>query len=269
MNAHIIRAMLWKEWHESRAKWVVFLVTFHIPLVLLLAGIAPVTNVSANLAKGGHYDIRYSILVALAVQSFFILTIGLFLISFYATSAVSPEIANKQVFFLFERPVRREAILLLKFLAGAVEVAACMAISIFVTVCVSYIVALVKSSGAESQLLSDEHLRMLSRLAGGILGTSAVAITVYSAAFFLSIVFEKWWAGALAGSIAMLVLLRFAGARIRDWIINVIGMSSDPLKTADYSPFSHLGAPPVLGMILVCSLFYLASQYLFARKEMR
>ena len=107
MTKNILKAMLWKEWRETRWKWLAFALAFHIPLF-----IACMVFTLREAARFDLYALSDSVAaqalaVTLVAQSSFLITAGLFLLAFFAVGSIGAELDNRSMFFLFERPVRR------------------------------------------------------------------------------------------------------------------------------------------------------------------
>ncbi|MCI0415364.1 ABC transporter permease [bacterium] len=116
MNRKVVEALFWKEWRETRRRWMVFLLIFHLPVFVVLGRLsldgALRTQVFAN---ANDFNIGKNLLDIVVVQGLFSLTVGLFLIAFHAAGIVAPELKNRQIHFLFNLPVKRSLILAIKF----------------------------------------------------------------------------------------------------------------------------------------------------------
>ena len=140
MTGNILKAMLWKEWRETRWKWLAFAFAFHIPL--FIAGLTFALRESSRFDLYALSDsVAAQVLeVALIAQSVFLITAGLFLLAFFAVGSIGAELDNRSIFFLFERPVRRWHVLLLKYAVGAVQTTTCVGLSILTTITAVYLV---------------------------------------------------------------------------------------------------------------------------------
>ena len=140
MTKAICKAMLWKEWRETRWKWLAFALAFHIPL-----GIAALVVALREPARFDLYVLSDSVAaqvldVTLIAQSGFLITAGLFLLAFFAVGSIGAELDNRSIFFLFERPVRRWHVLLFKYAVGAVQTTTCVGLSLLTTLTAVYFV---------------------------------------------------------------------------------------------------------------------------------
>src|SRR5581483_2169649 len=226
MNGQMLKALLWKEWRETRWKWLAFYVAFHIPAII------------GTLVFTFNKWVRFDIMVMnnsmanqylqtfLLVQSGFVITAGLFLIAFFAGGAVAPEIDNRSMFFLFERPIRRRQILLVKFAVGAIQAIVCVGFSIITTLSLGYAALVVVASGVTVSGTWHQFVSVLASGLRGTLWTGVIGLMVFSATFFFSVIFEKWWVGVIAGAVSLIGMFYFLGGQIFEWILtNVINSS--------------------------------------------
>ena len=140
MTKSIMKAMLWKEWRETRWKWLAFAFAFHLPLLF--------TGVSVLLRDTWRFDLyalsdgaaAMGMELAVVVQTIFLITAGLFLLAFFAVGSIGAELDNRSMFFLFERPVRRWQVLLFKYAVGALQTVTCVGLSLLSTLTVVYLV---------------------------------------------------------------------------------------------------------------------------------
>src|SRR5438874_5996168 len=130
--------MLWKEWCETRWKWLAFALAFHIPLGIAGLALALRESVRFDLYAMSDAFAAQVLEVALVLQSGFLITAGLFLLAFFAVGSVGAELDNRSIFFLFERPVRRWQLLLFKYVVGAVQPTTCVRPSILPTLAVAH-----------------------------------------------------------------------------------------------------------------------------------
>ena len=89
---------------------------------------------------------------------------------------------------------------------------------------------------------------------------------VYSGTFLFSVWFEKWWIAVIAGAVSLVLMFYFFGSNLIDWVISKAARSSDNINLEFYG---RLEVVPILAMLMIAAGLYLASQYIFARKEMR
>jgi ABC-type transport system involved in multi-copper enzyme maturation permease subunit len=264
---NILKAMLWKEWRETRLKWLAFGFAFHIPL--LIAGL------TFTLRESNRFDLyalsdsvaAQVLEVALVAQSAFLITAGLFLLAFFAVGSVGAELDNQSMFFLFERPVRRWHVLLFKYVVGAVQTTTCVGLSILTTLTIVY---LVTSAAATNVTLAGSWGAFAMVASNGLRGTvwtMVIALMVYSATFLFSVWFEKWWIAVIAGAVSIVGMFYYFGSIIFDLIISAA--TRDKGGDVNLDLYGRLDPVPILIMLLVSTGLYFASQYVFARKEMK
>jgi ABC-type transport system involved in multi-copper enzyme maturation permease subunit len=262
-----MRAMLWKEWRETRWKWLAFALAFHIPL--FIAGLTVLLRESSRFDLYALSDsVAETVLeVALVAQSGFLITAGLFLLAFFAVGSIGAELDNRSIFFLFERPVRRWQVLLFKYAVGAVQTTTCMGLSILTTLAAVYIVV---AAAASNVTLAGSWGAFASVVSNGVRGTvwtMVIGLMVYSATFLFSVLFEKWWIAVIAGAVSLVGMFYFVGGSLFDMIISAAtrGKGGD----VDLSLYGRIDPAPILVMLVVSTGLYFAAQYVFARKEMK
>jgi ABC-type transport system involved in multi-copper enzyme maturation permease subunit len=262
-----MRAMLWKEWRETRWKWLAFALAFHIPL--FIAGLTVLLRESSRFDLYALSDsVAETVLeVALVAQSGFLITAGLFLLAFFAVGSIGAELDNRSIFFLFERPVRRWQVLLFKYAVGAVQTTTCVGLSILTTLAAVYIVV---AAAASNVTLAGSWGAFASVVSNGVRGTvwtMVIGLMVYSATFLFSVLFEKWWIAVIAGAVSLVGMFYFVGGSLFDMIISAAtrGKGGD----VDLSLYGRIDPAPILVMLVVSTGLYFAAQYVFARKEMR
>ena len=268
MTKSIMKAMLWKEWRETRFKWLAFALAFHIPLC-----IATLVMAFREEARFDLYALSDSVVVqalefALVFQSGFLITAGLFLLAFFAVGSIGAELDNQSMFFLFERPVRRWQVLLFKYVVGALQTTTCVGLSLLTTVTVVYLVAAAAASNVTLAGSWDSYLLILSNGARGAVWTTVIALMVYSATFLFSVWFEKWWIAVIAGAVSLVLMFYYFGSNLIDWVISRAARNPGG-GGVNLEFYSRLELLPIIAMLMISAGLYLASQYVFARKEMR
>lgn len=266
MTKSIMKAMLWKEWRETRWKWLAFAFAFHIPLVI--AGLVVTFREEArfDLYALSNPVAVYAFEFALVFQSGFLITAGLFLLAFFAVGSIGAELDNQSMFFLFERPVRRWQVLLFKYAVGAVQTTTCVGLSLLTTLTAVYLVIAAAATNVTLAGSWETFLLVVSNGARGAVWTTVIALMVYSGTFLFSVWFEKWWIAVIAGAVSLVLMFYFFGSNLIDWVISKAAPGGDNINLEFYGRLEIL---PILGMLMVSAGLYLASQYVFARKEMR
>jgi ABC-type transport system involved in multi-copper enzyme maturation permease subunit len=268
MNGPVVKALMWKEWRETRWKWLAFAFAFHLPL--FIAGLIFSLKESARFDLYAMSDaIAAHVLEgALVFQSGFLITAGLFLLAFFAVGSVGAELDNRSIFFLFERPVRRGHVLLLKYAVGAVQTMTCVGLSILTTITCTYLVAAAVASNVTLSGSWDAYATVIANGLRGTLWTMVIGLMVYSATFLFSVLFEKWWMAVIAGAVSLIAMFYYFGEHLIEWVISraTRNPQGDGVNLEFYS---RLDPVPIVIMLGVSAALYAASQYVFARKEMK
>jgi ABC-type transport system involved in multi-copper enzyme maturation permease subunit len=267
VNKAMLKAMLWKEWRETRWKWLAFALAFHIPL-----GIATLMLALRESARFDLYALSDAVAAqvlefALVFQSGFLITAGLFLLAFFAVGSVGAELDNRSIFFLFERPLKRWHVLLFKYAVGAVQATTCVGLSILTTVAAVYFVM---AAASVNVTLAGSRAAFLLVIANGLRGavwTMTIALMVYSATFLFSVWFEKWWIAVIAGAVSLVLMFYYFGGDLFEWVINRTIVARRGEAALEF--YGRLDPLPILLMLVVSTALYFASQYVFARKEMK
>ena len=267
MTRAMMTALLWKEWRETRWKWLAFAFAFHLPL-----GIAELIFWTQETARFDLYAMSDPVVNtvlegALVAQSIFLITAGLFLLAFFAVGSVGAELDNRSIFFLFERPVKRGHLLLLKYAVGAAQTMTCIGLSLLTTITLTYLVAAAFASNVTLAGSWDTYKVVIASGVRGVFWTVVIGLMVYSATFLFSVVFEKWWIAVIAGALSLVGMFYYFGANLFDLIISAATRGKD--GEVDLSLYGRLDPVPILIMLAVSAGLYLASQYVFARKEMK
>lgn len=269
MNREMIKALLWKEWRETRWKWLAFYAAFHIPAII--GGMIFTFNSAVRFdvrVMNGSLATQY-LHGFLLIQSGFVVTAGLFLIAFFAAGAVAPEIEGRQMFFLFERPIRRWQILLLKFLVGSVQAIVCVGFSIITTLSLAYFSMVIVASGVTLSGTWHEYTSIIASGLRGTLWAGVIGLMVFAATFVFSVLFEKWWVGVIAGAISLIGMFYFLGKSIFDWILTNVIRASAQQGGPNLELYAQIDPVPILTMLAVTVAFYLTAQAIFARKELK
>ena len=266
MTKSIMKAMLWKEWRETRWKWLAFAFAFHIPLII--AGLVVTFREEARFDLYALSDpvVMYAFEFALVFQSGFLITAGLFLLAFFAVGSIGAELDNQSIFFIFERPVRRWQVLLFKYAVGAVQTTTCVGLSLLTTLTAVYLVTAAAATNVSLAGSWDTFALVVANGVRGAVWTTVIALMVYSATFLFSVWFEKWWIAVVAGAVSLVLMFYYFGRHMIDWVISKAAPTSDNINLELYG---RLELVPILGMLLISAGLYFASQYVFARKEMR
>jgi ABC-type transport system involved in multi-copper enzyme maturation permease subunit len=266
VTKNILKAMLWKEWRETRWKWLAFAVAFHIPLCISGLVVSFREEARFDLYALSDSVVSYAFEFALVFQSGFLITAGLFLLAFFAVGSIGAELDNQSMFFLFERPVHRWQLLLFKYAVGAVQTTTCVGLSLLTTLTTVYLVIAAAATNVSLAGSWDSFALVVANGARGAVWTTVIALMVYSGTFLFSVWFEKWWIAVIAGAVSLVLMFYFFGSNLIDWVISKAKPDGNDINLEFYG---RLEVMPILAMLMISAGLFFASQYVFARKEMR
>jgi ABC-type transport system involved in multi-copper enzyme maturation permease subunit len=268
MTKAIFKAMLWKEWRETRWKWLAFALAFHLPLGIVGLMVALRDSARFDLYAMSDALAGQVLEIVLVVQSGFLITAGLFLLAFFAVGSVGSELDSRSIFFLFERPVKRWHVLLFKYSVGAVQATTCVGLSIMTTVTLVYFTCAAAATNVTLAGSWDTFRLVLANGLRGAVWTMVIALMVYSATFLFSVWFEKWWIAVIAGGVSLVLMFYYFGGDLVEWVISRATRNPGG-EGVNLEFYGRLEIVPILVMLLVSAALYFASQRIFARKEMK
>ncbi len=266
MNWSIIKALLWKEWRESRFKLLALALALHLPLVgyIRLASLLKNPDREAPALKLMAANILNGILF---YQSAFNLTVGLFLVSFFAASAFAGEFEGNRLFFVLDRPVRRPLFLAVKSVVYGLEALVCICTSLFTSQLFVYLTYNLEGSSALAIPVENLATGWSAGLRGAI-WLGVLGLVAFACSFLFGILFEKGWAGMVAGTVTVAVFLYLLYFTIYDWMLFSFVHPSGA-ATPSIDNYARLEVLP-LGLLLAAALLlYAAAQQAFRRKEIR
>ena len=259
------RALLWKEWRETRWKFLAFWAAFHLPLGMAALGLVlqqknrfAIQTLPSNSLYQGLESIVF-------VESIFIITMGLALITFFAAGAVSQEVRGRQIFFLLERPVSRFRVLTVKYLVSGLQAYVMAALSPLTALLLAAagVLMLSRTTGWWEGM---NHLLPVMMTALNIgLWRAVIALMVFSIVFVFSVIFERQWAAMGAGPASLVIIFYFFFEELLLSIFRPTEQHRGP--GFSLSRFGEIGGGTVLVVLLVAAACFLAAHYLFARKE--
>jgi len=265
MTGEVLKALLWKEWRETRWKWLAFALAFHIPLAIAGLIFAFRDEMRFDMYAMTDGVAPYALEGALVIQSIFLITAGLFLLTFFAVGSIGSELDNHSLFFIFDRPVRRWQVLLFKFVVGAVQTTTCVGLSILTSVTLVYLTLAAMATHVTLDGSWGTFVNVISNATRGTVWTMTTALLVYSATFLFSVLFEKWWIAVIAGAISFVLMFYAFGQTLFEWVISRAAQGDG----VNLEFYGRLDPVPIMMMMVVTAGFYFASQYVFERKEMR
>ena len=154
---------------------------------------------------------------------------------------------------------------------GAVQTMTCVGLSLLTTLTAVYFVMAASATNVSLAGSWDSFLLIVANGVRGSVWTTIIALMVYSATFLFSVWFEKWWIAVIAGAVSLVLMFYYFGSNLIDWVISRAARQSDGPGGGGVNLefYSRLELMPILAMLLISAGLYFASQYVFARKEMR
>lgn len=264
MNWSKTKALLWKEWRETRWKFLAFALVFHpviwIAVVALL--VDKENRFSLQTLPARHI---YSALEGVVfAQSMFILTAGLFLVIFYAAGTVSREIASRAIFFILERPVERWRVLSAKFAVSGAQIYALTALTPLTTLLAAYFGALLVSRTMTLEASWAQVMPLAGTALKIGLWRGVVGLMVFSLVFGFSVRFEQWWISMGAGVVSVIALFYFFGKNL---ILSIVEPARQQRGEFSLQKFGEISADTFLVVLVVAMGCFILSQVLFQRKE--
>lgn len=205
----MIRAIVSKEWHEHRSKYLGYWFTLNVPLLLLALGIALTTVGRVPFADlSDAMTMKY--LPLSLVESFLVVTIFLILTGYLAVATFSPEIEDRSVFFLFEQPISRKRYVAIKLLNGAGHVVLATCFAIFLFPVAAWVMMLL--SGRVTVAGSSVAFALVMAVAVRVaVWCSLVSVAAFTASAFISALVPRWWLAALCSVVLTVLSIAWGG----------------------------------------------------------
>jgi hypothetical protein len=279
----MIRAIIWKEWHEHRAKYVAYWVALNAPVLLVALAVGISAAARTPFADLSDSTILKYLPLALG-EPLLVATAFLLVSGCLAVATFSTEIEDRSLFFVYEQPLSHNRYVAMKLLSGGVHLvlAICFA-TLFATVA-GYAMMLIggKVTWAGS---ATAFYAVLAASARAAVWSSLISLLVFTGSAAVSALAPRWWIAA-AGSVGITVLLIAAGgdffsftADIADGEPMSIGMGlstgnaqwvtvSRALHLSEVNSFAHWRALPLLIALLLTAIFSTVVPRLYARKEL-
>ncbi|MBI3949960.1 MAG: hypothetical protein HY314_05845 [Acidobacteria bacterium] len=266
MNWSITKALVWKEWRESRGKFLLFFCAFHLPTLIATLSLIVDEENRFSMQTMPPKTVYPALEIMIFVQSMFVLTVGLFLIIFYGAGTVSREIASRRISFILERPVTRWQALSVKYAMSGLQIYALAALTPLTTLLAAYAGLLILSRTVSVQ----ESLAHVIPLAGTALKIGlwrgVVGLMVFSVVFSFSVAFEHWWINMGAGVASVIAMFYFFGKNL---ILSIVQPAMGRRHQGEFSLklFGEISTETFLVALLVAAGCFILSQFLFQRKE--
>lgn len=205
----MIRAILSKEWHEHRSKYLGYWFALNVPLLLLALGIG-LTTVGRTPFADLSDAMTMKYLPLSLVESFLVMTIFLILTGYLAVATFSPEIEDHSVFFMFEQPVSRKRYVAIKLLNGAGHVVLAICFSILLFPVVTWVMMLL--SGKVTVAGSSGSLTLVMAVAVRVaIWCALVSVAAFTASALISALVPRWWLAALCSVVLSIISIGWGG----------------------------------------------------------
>ena len=198
----MIRAIIWKEWHEHRSKYIGYWLALHAPILILVLAIALSSAARVPFADLSNATTLKWLPLSL-IESPMIVTIFLLLTGYLAVATFCPEIEDRSLFFLYEQPVSRRLYVWMKLLNGAMHVVFATASATLLMPLVVYAMMLIsgKVTSAGSATVFDAVMAAAGRAA---VWSALISLATFLASALASALVARWWLASLV-SVAITV----------------------------------------------------------------
>jgi hypothetical protein len=197
----MIRAILWKEWHEHRARYAAFWLTLSAPVLILCSAIALSHTARVPFADLSDATIWRYLPFSLAI-SILLVTVFTGIAAYLAVATLNPEIADHSLFYMFEQPFGRRRYAAIKLLNGGLHVVAATFFAMMLSPSIIY--ALMLLSGRVT--IAGSGAVYAAVMAGALRGSVWCSLAMLGGFTLSAIVaasVRRWW---LAVSVSLTVL---------------------------------------------------------------
>jgi hypothetical protein len=280
----MIRAIIWKEWREHRAKYVAYWLALNAPVLLVALAVGVSRAARTPFADLSDSTVLKYLPLAFA-EPLLLATVFLLVTGYLATTTFRPEIEDGSLFFVYEQPLSRRRYVAMKLLIGGFHavVAVCFA-TLFVTAAVY---AMMLLSGKVTWAGSAGAFQAVLAASGrAAVWCAPISLVVFTACALVSALAPRWWMAA-AGSIGITILMIFAGWSFFDFTADMpsegsmsVGMGfssgssqwvtvSRAVHLSEINSFAHWRAWPLLLSLLLTALLSGVVAQVYARKELK
>ncbi|HEY3837257.1 MAG TPA: hypothetical protein VGL72_11830 [Bryobacteraceae bacterium] len=279
----MIRAIIWKEWHEHRSKYIGYWLALHAPILLLALAIALSSAARVPFADLSDATVLKWLPLSL-IESPLIVTIFLLLTGYLAVATFCPEIEDRSLFFLYEQPASRKLYLAMKLLNGAMHVVLATACATLLMPLVVYAMMLI-SGKVTSAGSSAAFLAVMAAAGRAAVWSALISLATFLASALVSALVARWWLAALA-SVAITVAFIMVGldyfAFLPDTPDNSMNISagfgtgradwvsiSRAFRIEELNAIAQWWRGPLLATVLVIIGLCAALTVLYDRKELK
>jgi hypothetical protein len=278
----MIRAILWKEWHENRSRYIAYWLTINAPILLLALAMGlskgarvPFADLSDALA------LKYLPLALL--EPIVVMTVFLLVTGYLAVATFSPEIEDHSLFFVYEQGISRRQYFAIKLLNGAAHVVLATVCAVMLLPLTAFVIML--ASGKVSLAGSGQALSLVMSVAARAAVWSAlISLGAFTACTVVSLLIPKWRWAALCSSILTALFVGYGTdyfSFLPDMPDNSMSIGfnlstsggqwitiSRPFTPAELNAIALWWPVPLIIAILLIAAFCTATALLYDRKEM-
>jgi hypothetical protein len=280
----MIRAILWKEWREHRAKYLAYWVVLNAPILLVAFAVAVSTAARTPFADLSNSTVLKYLPLALA-EPLLLSTAFLTVTGLLAVATFYPELEDRSVFFVYEQPVPRTRYVAIKVLIGGFHVACATFFATVFAAVAAYGILL--ASGKVTVAGSSEALRVVMAASlRGAMWCALISLVAFTLSALVSAVAPRAWLAAV-GSVAVTILLIVVGHNYFDYTSDIpdgesasvnMGFSSGssqwltvsrPMTLPEVAGFAHWRTKPFWFAVLLAIVLCFAIAQVYRRKELR
>jgi ABC-type transport system involved in multi-copper enzyme maturation permease subunit len=280
----MIGAIIWKEWHEHRPKYITYWLVINAPILLVALAVGISKTARTPFADLSDRTVLKYLPLALG-EPVLLATAFLLITGYLAVAMFSPEIEDGSLFFVYEQPLSRKRYVAMKLVLGGFHVVLAASFATLFATGAAYAMMLLsgKLTWAGS---SGAFYAVLAASARAAVWCSLISLIVFTGSALVSALAPRWWMAA-AGTVAITVLLLAAGGDFFSFTADIaqgepmsIGMGfstgnaqwvtvSRAMHLSEVDSFGHWRALPLFVAALLTAVFSAAIAQIYARKELK
>lgn len=277
----MIRAILWKEWHENRARFFIFWLSLSAPVLILCSIISLSKTAQTPFADLNDTTIWRYLPFSLAI-SILLSTVFTGIAAYLAVATMNPEIADHSLFFIFEQPFGRMRYAVIKLLNGGCHVVLATVFALLLSPSIIY--AMMLASGRVTTAGSGAvYMAVMAGAARAAVWCSLAMLGGFTLSSIIAALIPRWWL-AVGTSLVVLTLLGiyipdnfydFSPA-IQEGTMSVsvnsaakwltISRAVTPRELASFAPWKPW---PLLSVGLLIVIFSTVTVIIYQRKQFR
>jgi len=278
----MIRAIISKEWHQHRSRYLFYWIAVHAPMLILCLVIAFSTGARTPFADlSDALTMKY--LPLSLIETLLVTTIFLLLTAYLAVATFGPEVDDRSLFFFYEQPVSRKLYLSTKLAYGACHVVLANSSAILLMPVAVYMMMLI--SGKVTSAGSAAAFGLVMAAAGrAAIWCTLISLAGFSLSALLSALVPRWWLAAICAIVLMLVLIPNVAEYV-NYLPDIAGDSmsigmnvstnntqwitiSRPVTNAELAAFAPWRVGPLFSLILLSAACAASTAFLYSRKQL-